>query len=128
MRRNSLWRTPNMHECMNELKKNTLKLHNSRERTSFKCSEYEISVTKLTWTASLHFGPFRFCPHSRCYVQVKDMLGDSLSTSTGELAIHPGHHLFDILPSGRQFMSTETRPTRLLNSFFSEAIQSVNKQ
>ena len=40
---------------------------------------------------------------------------------------HPGHHLFDLLPSGRRFRSLRTRTNRLRNSFFPTAITSLNK-
>uniref|UniRef100_A0A669CDW9 Reverse transcriptase domain-containing protein n=1 Tax=Oreochromis niloticus TaxID=8128 RepID=A0A669CDW9_ORENI len=39
---------------------------------------------------------------------------------------HPGHRLFELLPSGRQYGSLQTRTTRHRNSFFPLAISLLN--
>ncbi|XP_073340808.1 uncharacterized protein [Pagrus major] len=41
---------------------------------------------------------------------------------------HPAHHLLHLLPSGRRYRSIRTRTTRLRNSFFPQAITSVELQ
>lgn len=40
---------------------------------------------------------------------------------------HPGHYLFQLLPSGRRYRSIQTSTTRFKNSFFPNAIVSLNK-
>ena len=39
---------------------------------------------------------------------------------------HPGHSLFELLPSGRRFRTLKTRTNRLKNSFYAKAITSLN--
>lgn len=39
---------------------------------------------------------------------------------------HPGHRLFDLLPSGRRYRSLQTRTTRHRNSFFPLTISLLN--
>ncbi len=39
---------------------------------------------------------------------------------------HPGHHLFNLLPSGRRYRSLRAKTTRLQNSFFPVAIRTLN--
>ena len=39
---------------------------------------------------------------------------------------HPGHHLFDLLPSGKRYRSLKTRTNRLNHSFFPTAIRILN--
>ncbi|KAF7643578.1 hypothetical protein LDENG_00237040 [Lucifuga dentata] len=40
---------------------------------------------------------------------------------------HPGHHLFDLLPSGRCYRSLKSQTNRLKHSFFPTAIRSLNE-
>ena len=40
---------------------------------------------------------------------------------------HPGHHLFQRLPSGRRFRAIKTKTSRHLNSFFPTAVVLTNK-
>ncbi len=39
---------------------------------------------------------------------------------------HPSHSLFQLLPSGRRYRSIRARSTRLLNSFFPQAVRALN--
>ncbi len=39
---------------------------------------------------------------------------------------HPSHSLFQLLPSGRRYQSIRARSTRLLNSFFPQAVRTLN--
>ncbi len=39
---------------------------------------------------------------------------------------HPSHSLFQLLPSGRRYRSNRARSTRLLNSFFPQAVRALN--
>ncbi len=39
---------------------------------------------------------------------------------------HPSHSLFQLLPSGRRYRSIRARSTRLLNSFFLQAVRALN--
>ncbi len=39
---------------------------------------------------------------------------------------HPSHSLFQLLPSGRWYRSIRARSTRLLNSFFPQAVRALN--
>ncbi len=39
---------------------------------------------------------------------------------------HPSHSLFQLLPSGRRFRSIRARSARLLNSFFHQAVRTLN--
>lgn len=41
---------------------------------------------------------------------------------------HPGHHLFNRLPSGRRFRSIKSRTNRLKNSFYPRAIRELNNK
>ena len=54
---------------------------------------------------------------SRCFSRAETITGDS---------IHPAHHLFDLLPSGRRYRSINTRTNRLRNSFLPQAITALN--
>ncbi|KAK3523497.1 hypothetical protein QTP70_001160 [Hemibagrus guttatus] len=40
---------------------------------------------------------------------------------------HPSHTLFTLLPSGKRYRSVRTHTTRLLNSFFPQAIRCLNR-
>ena len=33
-------------------------------------------------------------------------------------SLHPAHHLFELLPSGKRYKSIKTRTTRFVSSFF----------
>ncbi len=39
---------------------------------------------------------------------------------------HPSHNLFQFLPSGRRYRSIKARSVRLLNSFFPQAVRTLN--
>ncbi len=39
---------------------------------------------------------------------------------------HPGHHLFELLPSGKRFRSIKSRTNRLKNSFYPSTIRELN--
>ncbi len=39
---------------------------------------------------------------------------------------HPSHSLFQLLPSGRRYRSIRARSTRLLNSFYPQAVRALN--
>ena len=54
---------------------------------------------------------------SRCLKKTHSILQDSS---------HPGHKLFQLLPSGRRYRSMNTKTNRLLNSFYPTAITSLN--
>ena len=54
---------------------------------------------------------------SRCLKKAKSVLQDTS---------HPGHKLFELLPSGRRYRSMKTRTNRLQNSFYPTAITSLN--
>jgi len=54
---------------------------------------------------------------SRCFSRAAKILKDPF---------HPGHHLFDLLPSGRRFRSIKSRTNRLTNSFYPRAIRELN--
>ncbi len=41
---------------------------------------------------------------------------------------HPSHSLFQLLPSGRRYRSIRARSTRLLNSFFPQAVRALNSE
>ena len=41
-------------------------------------------------------------------------------------ASHPGHHLFELLPSGKRLRSMKTRTCRFKNSFFPQAVTNLN--
>ena len=55
---------------------------------------------------------------SRCLRKTKKIRSDSS---------HPAHGLFTILPSGRRFRSIQARTTRLMNSFYPQAVRLLNK-
>lgn len=57
--------------------------------------------------------------NSRCLNRTRSILKD---------IVHPAHHLFNLLPSGRRYRSMKARTARLTNSFFPWAIQLLNKQ
>ncbi|XP_055494275.1 zinc finger protein Helios isoform X8 [Leucoraja erinacea] len=40
---------------------------------------------------------------------------------------HPSHHIFSILPSGKRYRSISCRTSKMLNSFFPQAIKMVNR-
>ena len=54
---------------------------------------------------------------TRCLKKAKCILRDTS---------HPGHSLFELLPSGRRFRSIKTRTNRLKNSFYAAAITELN--
>ena len=54
---------------------------------------------------------------ARCLKQSHAILKDSS---------HPGHKLFELLPSGKRFRSLKTRTNRLQNSFYPTAIKALN--
>ncbi len=39
---------------------------------------------------------------------------------------HPGHHLFELLPSGRHFRTIKAKTNRLKNSFYPRAVIALN--
>ena len=45
------------------------------------------------------------------------------ATTTISDSIHPANHLFESLPSGKQFSSIKTRTTHFSNSFYPKAVQ-----
>ncbi len=55
--------------------------------------------------------------HSRILSRAKIIIEDNS---------HPGHHLFELLPSGRRYRSIKSRTTRFTNSFFPNAITHLN--
>lgn len=54
---------------------------------------------------------------SRCSNRARKIVQDSL---------HPGHHLFTLLPSGRRCRSIKSKTNRLKNSFYPKAITLLN--
>uniref|UniRef100_A0A7N9AV81 Alkylated DNA repair protein AlkB homologue 8 N-terminal domain-containing protein n=1 Tax=Mastacembelus armatus TaxID=205130 RepID=A0A7N9AV81_9TELE len=56
---------------------------------------------------------------TRCIRKANSIVGDST---------HPSHTLFTLLPSGKRYRSIRTRTTRLLNSFFPQAIRHLNRE
>uniref|UniRef100_A0A3P9IGT3 Reverse transcriptase domain-containing protein n=1 Tax=Oryzias latipes TaxID=8090 RepID=A0A3P9IGT3_ORYLA len=54
---------------------------------------------------------------SRCLKKAQDILKDTS---------HPGHSLFELLPSGRRFRSIKTRTDRFKKSFYPVAITTLN--
>ncbi|KAL6462782.1 hypothetical protein MHYP_G00292040 [Metynnis hypsauchen] len=54
---------------------------------------------------------------SRCFSRAANILKDTF---------HPGHHLFDLLPSGKRFRSIPSRTNRLKNSFYPTAVRELN--
>ncbi|KAI2647723.1 hypothetical protein H4Q32_031236 [Labeo rohita] len=48
------------------------------------------------------------------------------ATSIVKVSTHPSHHLFRLLPSGRRYRSIRARSARLLNSFFPQAVRTLN--
>ncbi len=50
----------------------------------------------------------------------------SKATSIVKDPTHPSHSLFQLLPSGRRYRSIRARSTRLLNSFFPQAVRALN--
>ncbi|KAI2645940.1 hypothetical protein H4Q32_025291 [Labeo rohita] len=48
------------------------------------------------------------------------------ATSIVKDSTHPSHHLFQLLPSGRRYRSIRARSARLLNSFFPQAVRTLN--
>lgn len=54
---------------------------------------------------------------TRCHRKALDIVKDPS---------HPGHCLFELLPSGRRYRTMKTRTSRLKNSFFSRAISALN--
>uniref|UniRef100_A0A3Q1J3V5 Ig-like domain-containing protein n=1 Tax=Anabas testudineus TaxID=64144 RepID=A0A3Q1J3V5_ANATE len=55
--------------------------------------------------------------HSRCLKKAQTILRDTT---------HPGHSLFELLPSGRRFRSIKTRTDRFKKSFYPVAITTLN--
>uniref|UniRef100_A0A3B5R0L5 Reverse transcriptase domain-containing protein n=1 Tax=Xiphophorus maculatus TaxID=8083 RepID=A0A3B5R0L5_XIPMA len=56
---------------------------------------------------------------SRLHKKVLDILNDSS---------HPGHGLFQLLPSGKRYRAIKTRTNRLKNSFYPMAIMALNSK
>ena len=56
---------------------------------------------------------------SRCMCQVKNILQDHL---------HPAHHLFQPMPSGRRYRSIRAKTSRLANSLYPHAVRLLNGQ
>ncbi len=54
---------------------------------------------------------------ARCSSKAKSIVEDPT---------HPSHSLFQLLPSGRRYRSIRARSTRLLNSFFPQAVRALN--
>uniref|UniRef100_A0A670HWE1 Alkylated DNA repair protein AlkB homologue 8 N-terminal domain-containing protein n=1 Tax=Podarcis muralis TaxID=64176 RepID=A0A670HWE1_PODMU len=54
---------------------------------------------------------------TRCHRKALDIVKDPS---------HPGHCLFELLPSGWRYRTMKTRTSRLKNSFFSRAISALN--
>ncbi len=54
---------------------------------------------------------------ARCSSKTKSIVKDPT---------HPSHSLFQLLPSGRRYRSIGARSTRLLNSFFPQAVRALN--
>ncbi len=54
---------------------------------------------------------------TRCSSKAKSIVEDPT---------HPSHSLFQLLPSGRRYRSIRARSTRLLNSFFPQAVRALN--
>ena len=54
---------------------------------------------------------------SRCMKRVKNILQDHL---------HPAHHLFQLLPSGRRYRSIRAKTSRLANSLYPHAVRLLN--
>uniref|UniRef100_A0A671LVB9 RNA helicase n=1 Tax=Sinocyclocheilus anshuiensis TaxID=1608454 RepID=A0A671LVB9_9TELE len=54
---------------------------------------------------------------SRCLLKAQKILKDPS---------HPGHSLFELLPSGRRYRVLKTRTNRLRNSFYAKAISFLN--
>ena len=55
--------------------------------------------------------------NSRCLSRARSISKDSS---------HPGHHLFDLLPSGRRYRSLRQRTSRFGDSFYPRAVNSLN--
>ncbi|KAF7648432.1 hypothetical protein LDENG_00156930 [Lucifuga dentata] len=55
--------------------------------------------------------------NSRCLRKAKIILRDTS---------HPGHSLFELLPSGRCYRTLRARTNRLKNSFYARAITALN--
>ena len=56
---------------------------------------------------------------SRCLRRVNNILKDQ---------VHPAHHLFQRLPSGRRYRSIRSRSSRLTKSFYPQAVRLLNEQ
>src|SRR4029434_3013735 len=61
--------------------------------------------------------PFEDIYKTRCLRKVHSILRDSS---------HPGHHLFELLPSGRRFRTIKAKTDRLRNSFYPRAVIALN--
>ena len=55
--------------------------------------------------------------NTRCLRKAQKIIKDSS---------HPGHSLFELLPSGRRYRTLKTRTNRLKNSFYAKAITTLN--
>ncbi|KAK3553870.1 hypothetical protein QTP70_012703 [Hemibagrus guttatus] len=56
---------------------------------------------------------------TRCIRKANSIVNDST---------HPSHTLFTLLPSGKRYQSIRNNTTRLLNSFFPQAIRCLNRE
>ena len=55
--------------------------------------------------------------NTHCLRRARTIIGDSS---------HPGHHLFELLPSGRYFRAIKTKANGLKNSFYPRAVVALN--
>ena len=55
--------------------------------------------------------------NSRCLSRAQNIVKDTS---------HPGHHLFDLLPSGRRYRSLRSRTNRFRDSFYPRAVVALN--
>lgn len=57
-----------------------------------------------------------------------DVYTNRLRTKTSSIpsdTSHPGHRLFELLPSGKRYRTTQSRTSRLRNSFFLRALATI---
>ena len=66
-----------------------------------------------------------------CNLQsLQDLYGSRIRRRAGKIVAdpsHPGHKLFETLPSGRRLRSIRTKSSRHKNSFFPSAVSLINK-
>lgn len=67
--------------------------------------------------AGCHLPTLEELHSSRCIKKAQNIIKDSS---------HPGHSLFELLPSGRRFRSVKTRTNRFKQSFYPTAITTLN--